>query len=61
MRLGILGYGNLGKSLAENLEKTEHRIVAVFSRRKITEPGISIFAREEMAKFVAYRNGMSVE
>lgn len=60
MRVGILGYGNLGKSLAENLEKTEHRIAAVFSRRKIIEPGIPIFPREEMAKFAGQLDALII-
>ena len=60
MRLGILGYGNLGRALAENLKNTEHQLVAVFSRRKIAEPGIPIFARDALPDFSAQLDALII-
>ena len=60
MRVGILGYGNLGKSLAENLKNTEHRLVAVFSRRKIVEPNIPIYDRGAILDFAGLLDALII-
>ena len=49
MRLGILGYGNLGKALAKEIENTPHELVAVFSRRRVYESGVNILPRESIS------------
>lgn len=51
MRVGILGYGNLGRALAKGIENTDHTLVAVFSRRKIYEERINILSRNEFEKY----------
>lgn len=48
MRVGILGYGNLGRALAKGIKNTDHTLVAVFSRRKIYEEKIKILPRAEL-------------
>ena len=52
MRVGILGYGNLGKALVKELKNTSHTLVAVFSRRKIYEESFRILPREDIYKYV---------
>ncbi len=51
MRVGILGYGNLGAALAKRIKRTEHELVAIFSRRKIREPNLPIYEREAIPDF----------
>ena len=51
MRVGILGYGNLGRALAHCIENTPHTLVAVFSRRAIHEDKIPIVKREEIKSY----------
>ena len=51
MRVGILGYGNLGKSLAEIIKNTDHKLVAIFSRRKLAEPNLPIYDRAAILDF----------
>ena len=48
MRVGILGYGNLGRALVKGIWNTDHTLVAVFSRRKIYEEKINIIPRSEL-------------
>lgn len=48
MRVGILGYGNLGRALVKGIWNTDHTLVAVFSRRKICEEKINIIPRSEL-------------
>ena len=52
MKIGIVGYGNLGKSLESisTLEK-EFELVGVFSRRKITAKYAKAFSFESVYKF----------
>ena len=51
MRVGILGYGNLGKALTKEIENTDHTLVAVFSRRKIYEEKFKVFPRLELEDY----------
>ena len=51
MRLGILGYGNLGKALAKEIKNTPHELVAVFSRRRVYESGVNILPRESISDY----------
>lgn len=51
MRVGILGYGNLGRALKKGIENTDHSLVAVFSRRKIYEEKIKILPRGELESY----------
>ncbi len=51
MRVGILGYGNLGRELARELGNTHHTLAAVFSRRKIYEEKIKVLPREHLEKY----------
>jgi diaminopimelate dehydrogenase len=55
MRVGILGYGNLGRSLATELEKTDHELVGIFSRRKVIYEKHKILKREDIFN---YKNQM---
>ena len=51
MRVGILGYGNLGKALAKEIANTDHTLIAVFSRRKIYEEKFNILPRLELENY----------
>ncbi len=55
MRVGILGYGNLGKAIASEIKNTEHELVAIFSRRKIYDGKNNIISR---AKLLDYKNAI---
>lgn len=48
MRIGILGYGNLGKALVKELEGSGHTVIGVFSRRRIYEDSVKILPREDI-------------
>lgn len=50
IRIGIVGYGNLGKSCEKLLEKTQDmKLVGIFSRRKIKKDGF--YKIENLEKF----------
>ncbi|MCR4797075.1 MAG: diaminopimelate dehydrogenase [Lachnospiraceae bacterium] len=55
MRVGILGYGNLGKGVEKAIAANDDQeLVAVFTRRdpstvKIATPGAKVFAEEELS------------
>ena len=51
MRVGILGYGNLGRALAKGIGNTDHNLIAVFSRRKIYEEKFKILPRSELENY----------
>lgn len=51
MRVGILGYGNLGRAIAKGIKNTDHTLVAVFSRRKIYEERFKILPRTELESY----------
>ncbi len=51
MRIGILGYGNLGKALVKELEGREHTLVGVFSRRRIYEDRVKMIPKEDIADY----------
>ena len=51
MKIGILGYGNLGKALFKELEGSEHNVVGVFSRRRIYEEKVKILPREDITDY----------
>ena len=51
MRVGILGYGNLGRALVKGIENTDHTLVAVFSRRKVYEEKFKILPRDELENY----------
>ena len=53
MKVGILGYGNLGKALAKEIKNTPNELVGIFSRRKIHEEKENIIPRD---KILDYRN-----
>lgn len=51
MRVGILGYGNLGKALAREIKNTEHELVGVFSRRTIYDNVATMLEREKIPDY----------
>lgn len=60
MRVGILGYGNLGKSLAENLKNTEHQLLAIFSRRRVSELHLPIYDRGAISGFAGQLDALII-
>jgi diaminopimelate dehydrogenase len=52
MRIGILGYGNLGKALVKELDESTHTLIGVFSRRRIYEDKVKILSREDIYDYV---------
>ena len=51
MKIGILGYGNLGRAIAAELEETPHELVAIFSRRPITDSKYKVEKRERLLSY----------
>lgn len=51
MKIGILGYGNLGRAIAAELQETPHELVAIFSRRLITDTKYKVEKREKLLSY----------
>ncbi len=51
MKIGILGYGNLGRALAAGLRETDHELVAIFSRRNIMDSKYKVEKREKIHEY----------
>jgi diaminopimelate dehydrogenase len=51
MKIGILGYGNLGRSLACELQKTDHELVGIFSRRAVTDERYKVKRRGKLLDY----------
>ncbi len=55
IRIGIVGYGNLGKSCQKLVEKTEDmKLVGIFSRREIKKDGFYKIENIEFSYFYFY-------
>lgn len=52
MRVGILGYGNLGKALAKEIGKSDHNLEAVFTRRNIYDDKLKLLPRESIYEYI---------
>lgn len=53
VKIGIVGYGNLGRAAIANIANfPDLTIVAVFSRRQLTLDNIPCFAMEDMKNFI---------
>ena len=52
MKIGIVGYGNLGRGLAERASLSdEFSLVGIFSRRNLTSPFSPVFKINEISSF----------
>lgn len=51
MKIGILGYGNLGRAIAAELEETHHELIVIFSRRHITDTKYKVEKRERILEY----------
>ena len=60
MRIGILGYGNLGKALAREIKNTSHELVGVFSRRMVYDNGVTMLQREKIPGYYGKIDTMMV-
>lgn len=51
MRVGIVGYGNLGRALRREIEKSEHSLVGVFTSHKEYTDGIKVYDRAHIYEY----------
>lgn len=53
MRIGICGYGNIGRAVEEKVLESEHKLVGIFTRREGVESirGSRVFRYDKMPEF----------
>lgn len=51
MRVGIVGYGNLGRALRCEIEKSEHTLVGVFTSHKEYTDEITVYDRSRIEEY----------